>query len=275
MKKILIWVLVAASCLFAEVGAVNDSKVSTYLRGALLDVDSVKSKLSEGGFTVLSSSAINESGTLTSVVFTDDSLISLANKKSRGFMASLRVLVDNENSQISITNPFYFSKAFMQDDNDEAVALATLSKLTKVFSGLKDSKEKQKYKKLSGYHFMFGMPYYDEMATVGSAGSSSELLERLKAKDGGANLIFSQKLSQDRILVGVKLSNETSKFIEKIGVENASLLPYPVLLENGKAKILAPKYYLAISYPLLKMAQFMTISSVPSAIEKDCKKLFK
>lgn len=63
--------------------------------------------------------------------------------------------------------------------------------------------------------------------------------------------------------------------LKKIGVENASLLPYPVLLENGKAKILAPKYYLAISYPLLKMAQFMTISSVPSAIEKDCKKLFK
>ena len=275
MKKILILVLMATSFLFAEVGAVNDGKVSTYLRGALLDVDSVKSKLSEGGFTVLSSSTINKKGTLTTVVFTDDALTSMANKKNRGFMASLRVLVDNVNNQISITNPLYFSKAFMQDDNDEEVANSTLSKITKIFSGLKDSKDKLKYKDLSGFHFMFGMPYYDEMATVGKAGSSSELLERLKAKNGGKSLIFSQKLSDNRILVGVKLGNKTSKFIKKIGVENASLLPYPVLLENGKAKILAPKYYLAISYPLLKMSQFMKISTVPGAIEKDCKKLFK
>ncbi len=274
MKKILIVILIVTSSLFAEVGAVNDGKVSTYLRGALQDVDSVKSKLSEGGFTVLSSFTINEKGTLTSVVFSDDALASMANKKDRGFMASLRVLVDNENSQISITNPLYFSKAFMQDENDEAVAKATLSKITKIFSGLKDSKEKLKYKDLSGFHFMFGMPYYDEMTKVGSAGTSEELLNRIKAKDGGSSLVFSQKLSADRILVGVKLGKETSKFIEKIGVENAALLPYPVLLENGKAKILAPKYYLAISYPMLKMSQFMKISTVPGAIEKDCKKLF-
>jgi hypothetical protein len=73
----------------------------------------------------------------------------------------------------------------------------------------------------------------------------------------------------------VKLSDNTSKFIEKVGVENAALLPYPVLLENGKAMILAPKYYIAIAYPLLKMSQFMRISTIPGAIEKDCKKLFK
>jgi hypothetical protein len=275
MKKILIFILLVTSYLFAEVGVVNDGKVSTYLRGALQDVDSVKSKLSEGGFIVLSSSLLNKKGTLTSVVFTDDTLSAMANKKERGFIASLRVLVDNENSQISITNPLYFAKAFMQDDYDEAGALTTLSKITKIFSGLKDSKEELKYKDLAGFHFMFGMPYYDEMIKVAEAGNASELLERLKAKDGGANLIFSQKLSENRILVGVKLSDNTSKFIEKVGVENAALLPYPVLLENGKAMILAPKYYIAIAYPLLKMSQFMRISTIPGAIEKDCKKLFK
>ncbi len=273
MKKILALVLVAASCLFAEVGMDNDGKVSAYLRGGLEDVDSVKSKLSAGGFSILSSSAVNKSGTLTSVVFTDDALVSMANKKDRGFMASLRLLVDNENNQISITNPLYFSKAFMQDEHDKATAEATLAKLTSIFSGLKDSKDKLKSKKIKGYHFMMGMPYYEDMIKVAKAGSSAELLESLKAK--GEKLIFSQKLSEDRFLVGVKLGKETSKFIKKIGLKNATVLPYPILIENGKAMILAPKYYLAISYPLLKMSQFMKISSVPGAIEKDCKKLFK
>ncbi len=275
MKKIIVFILVIASCLFAEVGEVNDGKVSTYLRGSYLDANIVKSKLGEGGFSVISSSLLNKEGTLTSIVFTDDTLVSIANKNERGFMASLRILVDNENNQISITNPIYFAEAFMQDDNDETIIKTLLSKIRKIFPALKDSKEKLKYKDLAKYHFMFGMPYYDEMIKVGNASTSEDLLNLIKGKDGGSNLLFSQKLSVDRILVGVKLSPETSKFIKKIGVENAALLPYPILLENGKAKILAPKYYIAISYPLLNMAQFMKISTIPGAIEKDCKKLFK
>ena len=46
-------------------------------------------------------------------------------------------------------------------------------------------------------------------------------------------------------------------------------------VEEGKAKMLAPKYYIAISYPQLTMGEFMTIASVPGAIEKDLAKPFK
>jgi hypothetical protein len=38
---------------------------------------------------------------------------------------------------------------------------------------------------------------------------------------------------------------------------------------------LSAKYFIAISYPLLTMSEFMTIATVPGAIENDLKKIFK
>jgi len=274
MKKVLVLLLLATSVLFAEVGFADEGgKISAYLRGSLESPDSVKTKLSSAGFTVLSESSVNAEGTLTSIVFTDDTLQSMANKNDRGFIASLRVLVDYVNKQISITNPIYFSKAFLQGEYDEAGAKAVLGKITSAFSGLSNSKDSLSSSKIKKYHFMIGMPYYGDMDTVANAGSSAELLEKLKAK--GSKLIFTQKLSEDRILVGVALDSNVASFTKTIGEKNALVLPYPILLEGGKAKILAPKYYLAICYPMLSMSHFMKISATPAKIESDCKNMFK
>ncbi len=38
---------------------------------------------------------------------------------------------------------------------------------------------------------------------------------------------------------------------------------------------MAPKFYLAVSYPQLSMGQFMRIATVPGAIERDLKKPFE
>ncbi len=39
--------------------------------------------------------------------------------------------------------------------------------------------------------------------------------------------------------------------------------------------MLDPKYYIAVMYPMLKMSQFMKISTVPGAITKDIGKIFR
>ncbi|MEA2111014.1 MAG: hypothetical protein U9P71_03090 [Campylobacterota bacterium] len=257
------------------VGEVKNNRASAYLRGPLMSPEQAKAQLESAGFNVLSTTTVDKKGDLTVLVFTNDALEKMANKKERGFMASLRLLVDKKNKQITISNPIYFAKAFLQDDVDEKASKAVLNDIKKVFAGLKDSTDNLKHNKLAGYHFMMSMPYYEDMIEVGSAGSSKELLNRLIAKNGAKNLIFSQQLSEDRILVGIKLDKRTRKFIKKTGFENALLLPYPVLIENGEAKILDPKYYIAISYPMLKMSQFMKIATVPGAIENDSIRLFK
>jgi uncharacterized protein (DUF302 family) len=253
-------------------GEVNNSRISAHLRGELQSVESVKKALEGAGFKVLSASTVDKKGLLTSIVFTNDALRKIADKANRGFGASLRVLVDKKNKQISVTNPLYLERAFLQDDFDPKSVEPILESIRKAFPNLKNSEDALKFQLLPKYRFMDGMPYYQNMVTVAKG---NNLLEKAKAKNGGKAIVFIQPLSKGRTLIGVNLGKRTSKFVKKIGVKNAALLPYPVLIEDGEAKILDPKYYISIMYPMLKMSEFMTIATVPGAIELDCENIFK
>ena len=249
-------------------------EVSTYLVGAYVDVDTAKAKLTEAGFEIVTTYKVDKKGEYTSVVFTNAALKASANKTDRGFAAILRLLVNNEKKEISITNPIYFGKAFMQDEFDYQSALKTEESLRAAFGELTNSGDKWKYDDLPSYHFMMGMPYYEESAVL-SEGENAELLKKAKAYKKGKNLIFELEIAEGRTLLGYALGRKTSKFVKKIGYQNAQVLPYTILIEEGKAKMLAPKYYIAVSYPQLTMGEFMTIASVPGAIEKDLAKPFK
>ena len=193
----------------------------------------------------------------------------MSNKVNRGFMASLRLLVDSKEKHISITNPMYMAKGFLQNDFDEKNANKLLIRLVQAFQGLTNSKDALKFQLLAKYQFMNGMPKYENMVEVASG---TNLLEKLKNND---KVIFSQKLEDGATLVGIRLGKRTRKFTKRIGRNNAAMLPYPILIENGKAKILDPKFYISFMYPLLTMSQFMTIATVPDAMIKDCEKVFK
>jgi hypothetical protein len=184
-------------------------------------------------------------------------------------MGALRVLVDTKEKSISITNPLYMAKGFMQDDYDEKVAKKILLNLLVEFPNLKNAKDALKFQLLSKYQFMNGMPKYENMIEVASA---PDLLERLK---DNKRVVFTQKLDNGSTLVGIKLAKRTRKFTKRIGRNNAAMLPYPVLIEDGKAMILDPKYYISFMYPLLQMSEFMTIATIPDAMIKDCEKVFK
>ena len=254
-----------------EVGEVENARIAAYLQGPLISKDEAKSKLEAAGFTLLATYKVDKKGKVTSMVFTDQKMTAYASKDGRGFAASLRLLVDEKNSQISISNPVYIMKAFMQDDYNDALALATLKRLRDNFEGLKNSKDVVKYIRLPRYKFMNSMPVYEDMIEV-SSGTNAALLAKARASK---KVVFEQKLDNGSTLLGVKLAKRTSKFVKKTGYQNSELLPYPVLIENGKAKILSPKYYIAVMYPLLSMSEFMTIATVPGAISKDCNKIFR
>ena len=253
----------------AKVGEVNAGRIATYLRGELMEQAEVEKRLKDAGFTILSSSPVDKKSQLISVVFTNKELTTMASKKNRGFAASLRVLVNKKDKEISITNPLYILKAFMQDDFDEAGAKKLLVSLRESFKGLKDSEDMLKYQLLPKYQFMSGLPFYEDMEVVARG---QNLLEKIK---NNKHVVFTQTLDNGSTLIGVKLGKRTNKFTKRIGTNNAAMLPYPVLIENGQAKIMEPKYYISIMYPKLKMSQFMTIATVPGAMIKDCEKVFK
>lgn len=286
MKKLLVLIVAALVLSFsgcsskeagASEGATNkpaEAEVSAYLVGAYVDADAAQAKLTAAGFDVVTAYKVDKKGQYITVVFTNAAMKAAANKTDRGFAAIGRLLVNNEKQEISIANPVYFGKAFMQDEFDYQAALTIEKSLTDAFGPLTGSEDKWEYEGLASYHFMMGMAYYEESAVL-AEGDNAELLEKAKAYKKGKNLIFELNIGEGRTLVGYALSKKTSKFVKKIGYQNAGLLPYTILIEDGKAKMLAPKYYIAISYPQLTMGEFMTIASVPGAIEKDLAKPFK
>jgi len=254
-----------------QVGDVKNSRVSLYLRGPYMKPKEVIEKLEGAKYKILSHEAIDKKKKLVSIVFTSSDMESMADKPEHGFAGSLRILVDGINNQISITNPLYIARAFMQSDYDKATPKAALDILRKTFNDLKDSDDIVKYNLLPNYVFMSGMPAYKDMEVI-AKGDQAAIMAKLKRSK---KVLFIQEFSKKRAVIGVKLSKRTSKFVKKAGAENAALLPYPVLLENGEAKILDPKYYIAVMYPLLKMGTFMKISTVPGAIHNDIKKIFR
>jgi len=254
-----------------KVGDISKNRVTAYLQAPLLAVSEVSSKLEEAGFSVIKTFKVDKKGIATSIIFTNADIIKAASKKNRGFAASLRVTIDKKSKLISIENPLFTFQAFMQDEYDEALANKTLDAIRTAFTNLENSDEVLKVRVLKRYQFMAGMPKYEDMQVIKKAPTAT-LLERARKSK---KIVFEQKLLNGSTLIGVKLSKRTSKFIKKTGYKNAGLLPYPVLIENGEAKILDPKYYIAIMYPKLKMSQFMTIATVPGAISKDVDKIFR
>jgi len=259
----------AKSTTHTKVGEVQSGKVSAYLRGTLISVEEAQEKLKSAGFEIVAITPVNKAKDLITIVFTDKTLQNMSNKENRGFMASLRLLVDTKEKRISITNPMYMAKGFLQSDFDEKNANKLLIRLIQAFNDLENSKDALKFQLLPKYQFMNGMPKYKNMIEVASG---TNLLEKLKDND---KVIFTQNLENGATLVGIRLGKRTNKFTKRIGRNNAAMLPYPILIENGKAKILDPKYYISFMYPLLTMSEFMTIATVPDAMVKDCEKVFR
>ena len=159
----------------------------------------------------------------------------------------------------------------MQEEYNNDLAKKTLASLRESFNDLQNSEDVLKVTRLEHYQFMMSMPYYEDMEEIAS-GSNQSLLQ--KARDS-KKVVYEHHLSNGSVVIGVKLSKRTSKFVKKIGYQNGGLLPYPILIENNKAYILAPKYYIAVMYPMLSMSQFMGIATIPGAIEKECDKVFR
>jgi hypothetical protein len=253
----------------AEAGVAVEKEVATYKIGAYVDAAAAKSKLESAGFEVVGTYKSFDKG--TTILFTNAAMKSMANKPNRGLAAVGRLLVDGERNQISIANPVYFGKAFMQKEYNHATSAGVLASLEKAFGPLKNSTDKWEFNGLAGYHFMVGMPYYEDMSIVGE-GSTADLVAKAQKAKGTSGVV---KLSDDRYVVFVEMDRRTNGFVKKIGTQNAELLPWAVLIENGQAKALSAKYFIAISYPLLTMTEFMTIATVPGAVENDLKKIFK
>jgi len=235
--------------------------LSTYYAAKAQDAKKVQSKLKANGFSILAVTAPIKGSIVITV--TNKEL-----KNTNSWLATLNILVNEK--EVRVQNPSYFGAAYLQDKFKYGQFSATLKSLQKALGDLHTVADEFKLAKLPKYQFMMGMAYVEDTINVGEG---SDLEAKLK---DNKYVAYSLKLPNGSTLVGHSLRSRTNKFLLKIDAgHNALILPYRSIIKEGKAVMLDPKYYLAVSLPLLSMGEFMKIASTPAEIEKDIKRTYK
>lgn len=259
----LLTVQVSAEGTKLDISAPAPEVLTTYYAAKAQSADEVKSKLEANGFTVLAATTPMKGSTVITV--TNEEL-----KATNSWLATLNVLVNEK--EVRVQNPSYFGAAYLQEKFTYGQFAATLKAFEKALGDLHSVKDEFKLAKLPKYQFMMGMPYVQDTITV-AEGTDADLAAKLK---DNKYVAYTLQLPNGSTLVGHNLVRRTNKFLVKIdAVHNAHILPYRSIIKDGKAVMLDPKYYLALSLPLLSMGEFMKIASTPGEIEKDIKRAYK
>ncbi len=246
-------------------GEIANGRLSLYLRGAYRDAEAVKKALESQGFKVIAQVPVDKKGMLVVTIFSDDT----ADKEGSDFAKEWRILSNGIDKTIAVQNPLFIAKAYEGKEANLDEARKCLKRLRNAFGDLSNGKDKLKVTRLANYRFMKGMPGYGDMVTLAQGGNL------LKKAEGKKSVAYRHTLANGDTIIGINFSRRTQKFVKKIGVQNAALLPYPILVTKDKAVMLDPKYYIALMYPSLQMSQFMAIATIPGAIVEEAKRLFK
>ncbi len=241
-----------------------------------------KSKLNDGGFEIIGEYAPYDGANI--IVVTSDALKANAKAtKFGGYGAVQRVAItDREGTiQVTYTNPTYLANSYRMEGQLEVVSSALKNSL-----GVQEaygSKDGLPGKELRGYHYMFGMPYFDEPDVLSEHGSYDDAVKNvqaaLAANKGGVSKVYMLEIpGKKQTIVGVAMTKDMSsdvtimKEIDFKDIRATAHLPYEMLIhEDGKVYALSAKFRIAISFPDLSMAgehSFMGIMASPDAIRK-------
>ncbi len=205
----------------------------------------------------------------------------------RGFALALRVGITRENGHINIsyTTPEYWAAAYFQKDYPGVKPLiANVSmKLKKALNPLGVNGGKQfgsasgmRVKDLKGYHYMFGMPYFEDNIVLHKFGSYNEAvrtIDRNLAAKKNLVKVYEVALPGQKIKlygVGLRGPDGEASFLPTIDFNHplhTAFLPYEILVYKNKAYMLHGRYRIALSFPDLSMGTFMKIVSTPGNIE--------
>jgi len=242
-------------------------------------VEEVKAKLAAAGFEVAGSYSPYEGAVILAV--TSEDLKAAASKQEfGGYAAAQRVTVTKvgDEIQVAYTNPVYMGHAYRLDADLAPIA----TRLSAALGSAEEygPPEGLTAKDLRGYHYMFGMEYFDEPTRIGRyahrQGANKAIEAGLAAGRGGAKLVYKIDLpASDETLYGVALTDGCSgderimKEIDAKPIRSTGHLPYEILVSKKNAWALYARFRIAINFPDLKMVgahSFMNIRCAPDAI---------
>ncbi|MBT4836090.1 MAG: DUF3313 family protein [Methylococcales bacterium] len=264
----------------------NSGKLKPYVLGIettgdiISIVKAAKSRLKKEGFSIAGDYSPFSNTHIIAV--TNSTLKSIAKKTEYGgYGAMIRVSVTKagERVQVAYTNPYYSNNIYRMKGN----IASTASSIGKALGKEKTfgSKKGIKAKGLRDWHYMFGMPYFDDQIKLASHGSQSAAVSKvtanLKANKGGTTLVYKIDLGKETVFgVGIKSGKGADKTvmgsIDSTSTKHSAHLPYDILVRGGKVYTMNGKFRIALSFPDLTMKQFMSIADAPDAIEEVLKK---
>ncbi|MCH9741488.1 MAG: hypothetical protein K0U38_11725 [Epsilonproteobacteria bacterium] len=247
------------------IGDIAPKDLTAYYAANPQTLEGLSTKLKANGFEILSTYSPIKDKTVVTV--TNSEL-----KASNTYVSVLNILINGED-EIRVQNPSYLGAAYLQDNFKYGQFKVTLTSLQTVLGDMHVVQDTTPFSDLADYNFMFGMPHFGDSIEIAEG---DNLAQKLSGDKADKYFAYSIKLPNGSTLVGHKLNKRTNKFLAKIASEhNAGLLPYQTLIKDGKAVMLDPKYYLALSLPQLTMTEFMKIATTPDQIEKDLKRAYQ
>ena len=224
------------------------------------------------------------------IVFSSNELIGAVKNIGgiSGFASTLRIGITKEQGKtvVSYTQPRYWGNAYFQKNFDKvSTQYQTLStKLERAFSevgvykgtefGSEDGISAEELRK---YHYMFGMPYFDDTIELADFDSYNAAIQHIdsKIKSGVSNLKEVYKISipgKELTLYGFALSGSDGEenFLPIIDIgepKHTAFLPYEMLVIGNEVHMLHGRFRIALSFPDLTMGTFTKIMSTPGDIE--------
>ena len=138
---------------------------------------------------------------------------------------------------------------------------------------------------IKGYHYTFGMEYFDEPNSLAAYDSYEEAVaaveKGLAAKAGGVSKVYRIDVpGKKQTLFGVALASSTNKYMDDTFIMNeidfkevrsTAHLPYDILVTGEEVEALHARFRIAINFPDLSMMgsnSFMNIMPSPDAIQE-------
>jgi hypothetical protein len=293
MKKLL------AIGLLITFGFITASAVSPYLKVASLSgsipeaFEKVTELLTAQGYEVLGQYHPGANPDLYVLVFTGSKLKTLCKKsEDRGMLAAAMKVgfqKSDDGITVSILNPEYLFYAYfrelMEETSFNSFAMEVSSEVKNSLKSLGTQMEPfggdLSVKDLLKYHYMVGMPFFDEPVELAEFESFEQGLSILQ-KNLSKTSVHTVKIYElvDKggqvAVFGVGLPDAEkgeAHFLPIIGESHVAAMPYEIILQGNQATMLHGRYRFALHWPELKMGTFTKIRSSPRDVEDAMKTL--
>ncbi len=283
--------------LLISINAKSQDKLHAYYKvassGSISNMKTkIKEKLKENELTYLGGYHPEGKSNMYVITFTDKKIygIALYDKTHKALACVMKIgIIQKGNALlISLLNPEYINYAYFRNTTSSYNKLKIISdKVHTMFktlgSGYKGFGGQESKKDLKNYHYMIGMPYFDDPVELNEFESFEKACEtieaNLKAGKGNTSKVYRLKFSNSKISIyGVALKSRSegeAHFLPIIGEGHIAAMPYEIIVVDKKVLMLHGKYRLALHWPELTMGQFMKISSTPGNIEDIMESLTK